>query len=352
MSDKELRVASQNGCLRSHIGKIFVGPYALEKELWRFASPNMFTVPLNRLLEKTEGTKFHESALAKKESSSTGASAKNPASESWGSGKYFDLSSGGDWKEPEIIVAQSSERNIDMGHKSIQKCAIFLEEGVESSLNGSVRSSKTFQAHRMYVELRRGAHVKFSLCFEKGHTMWSVLKFVLSEQASLEIFISSREVVAHRLELEIQLQGEGSSAIAEITHEGRRNQTFDSRTLQHHIACHTESHLKVKNALDDRAQSVFGGKIIIAESAAGAKASQKNQNLMLSPKTLAHSLPKLEIRSKDVECSHGAIVMPLDAGILFYMNSRGIDTITAKQILKKSFLGGAFSDEMNFGFVH
>jgi Fe-S cluster assembly protein SufD len=169
--------------------------------------------------------------------------------------------------------------------------------------------------------------------------MWSVLKFVLSEESSLEIFISSHGIVAHRLELEIQLKGEGSSATTEIIHEGRQNQIFDSRTLQHHIAGHTESHLKIKNALDDRAQSIFGGKIIIAESAVGAKASQKNQNLMLSEKTLAHSLPELEIRSKDIECSHGATVMPLDAEILFYMNSRGMDTVTAKQILKKSFLG-------------
>jgi hypothetical protein len=337
---KEPTITSRDERLGSaSIGEIFVRPYALEKELWRFASPNMFTVPLNRLLEKTEETKFRESTLAKKESSSTETSAKSPAAESWGSGKYFDLSSEEDWEEPKIILTQSGEQNIEIGHKSIQEYAVSIEEGVKSSLNGNVRSSEAFQAHRMHVELRRGAHVKFSLCFEKGHTMWSVLKFVLLEKASLEIFISSREVVAHRLELEIQLCGEGSSAIAEIIHEGRHSQIFDARTLQHHMACHTESHLKVKNALDDRAQSIFGGKIIIAESAAGAKASQKNQNLMLSPKALAHSLPELEIRSKDVECSHGATVMPLDAGVLFYMNSRGLDTDTAKQILKEAFLG-------------
>jgi Fe-S cluster assembly scaffold protein SufB len=254
------------------------------------------------------------------------------------------LSSEGNWEERKIIVTQSGEKKINMGRESIQKHAIFLEEGVKSSLNGNVRSSEIFQAHRMYVELRRGAHVKFSLCFEKGQTMWSVLKFVLSERTSLEIFISSREIVVHRLELEIQLRGEGSSAMAEIVHEGHQDQVFDARTLQHHIAGHTESHLKVKNALEDRSQSVFGGKIIMAESVMGAKASQKNQNLMLSEKALVHSLPELEIHSKDVECSHGATVMPLDAGILFYMNSRGMDTMTAKQILKEAFLGGNESE--------
>ena len=327
---------SQDERLRSGIGKTFVGPYALEKELWRFASPNTFTTPLNRLLKEAD---FSSASSAEEESFPSGNSIWNSVPESWGLGKYFDLSSGGDWEEQKIIMAQSGEKNIDVGRKSIQKRAILLEERVKSYLNGNIQSSKAFQAHRIHVELRRDAHVKFSLCFEKGHTMWSVLKFVLLEQSSLEIFISSRGVVTHRLELEIQLQGEGSSATAEIIHEGHQNQIFDSRTLQHHIAGHTESHLKIKNALDDRAQSIFGGKIIIAESAVGAKASQKNQNLMLSKKTLAHSLPELEIYSKDVECSHGAMVMPLDAEILFYMNSRGMDTVTAKQVLKKSFLG-------------
>jgi Fe-S cluster assembly scaffold protein SufB len=314
-----------------------VGPYVLEKELWRFADPDIFVSHFNRLLKKT---KFHKNATpAEKESFLVESSNQSPASEPWNSYKYFDLSSGRDWEEQKIIVTQSGEEPISMGHKSLQKSSILIEEGVESILKGNIQPSKVFQAHRIQVELRPGAHVKFFLNFTEGRMLWSVLKFVLWERSSLEIILSSREVIAHRLELEIQLQGKGSSAMAEILHEGRQNQIFDARTLQRHIACRTESHLKVKNALDDRAQSIFGGKIIMAESAMGAKASQKNQNLMLSEKTLAHSLPELEIHSKEVECSHGATIKPLEAGVLFYMYSRGIEARATKQLLKESFLG-------------
>jgi Fe-S cluster assembly protein SufD len=145
--------------------------------------------------------------------------------------------------------------------------------------------------------------------------------------------------MANRLELEIQLKGEMSSAMVEIKHLGDQDHLFDCRTKQYHVAPNTTSHLKVRTALDEQSRLVFGGKIVIAESAVGSKASQKNENLMLSGEALAHSLPELDIRSKEVECSHGATIAPLDEEILFYLASRGMNEILAKRLLKDAFLG-------------
>ncbi|MCB0319249.1 MAG: SufD family Fe-S cluster assembly protein, partial [Bdellovibrionales bacterium] len=47
--------------------------------------------------------------------------------------------------------------------------------------------------------------------------------------------------------------------------------------------------------------------------------------------------PQLKIWADDVKCSHGATVGQLDEQGLFYLMSRGIDKLTAKNILIRAF---------------
>jgi Fe-S cluster assembly protein SufD len=51
-----------------------------------------------------------------------------------------------------------------------------------------------------------------------------------------------------------------------------------------------------------------------------------------------NSKPQLEIFADDVKCSHGATIGQLDEKSLFYLKARGIDTNTAKHMLKAAFL--------------
>ncbi|MDR0445177.1 MAG: SufD family Fe-S cluster assembly protein [Puniceicoccales bacterium] len=300
--------------------------HPMAKEQWRFSSPETFGVPLGRLL-----------AEAKKEMTSP----EEDFCSQLGGNTYdwFDLCATGDWAEREIFLNRCGDVHWEDDDRSIWKYAFVVEEGMDIRSENCIRPVGAFQANRIFMELRRGAHVKFSLRFEECPTVLSVLKFVLCEQSSLEVFIFSQGVMASRLELEVQLKGEMSSAAVEIRHLGDQDHRFDCRTKQCHTAPHTTSHLKIRTVLDGQSRLVFGGKVVIAESAVGSKASQKNENLMLSGGALAHSLPELDIRSKEVECSHGATVVPLDEEVLFYMASRGIERDWAKRLLREAFLG-------------
>jgi len=57
----------------------------------------------------------------------------------------------------------------------------------------------------------------------------------------------------------------------------------------------------------------------------------------LSDKAQVHSLPKLEIATDDVKCSHGATIASLDPQQLFYLQSRGITKDQAEKMLIEGF---------------
>ena len=50
------------------------------------------------------------------------------------------------------------------------------------------------------------------------------------------------------------------------------------------------------------------------------------------------SNPQLEINCEDVKCSHGSTSGNLDKEALFYLRSRGILKLEAKQILVEGFI--------------
>jgi len=63
-----------------------------------------------------------------------------------------------------------------------------------------------------------------------------------------------------------------------------------------------------------------------------------NKNLLLGCNSQAISIPKLEVEADDVDCKHGAAVSKLDDEQIFYLQSRGIDYCSAKNILIDAFL--------------
>lgn len=110
-------------------------------------------------------------------------------------------------------------------------------------------------------------------------------------------------------------------------------QEFDQRTLQTHVAPNSRSDLLFKNALMDKARTIFSGLIIVEEDAQQTDAYQTNNNLMLSEDAEANSLPGLEIKANDVKCSHGATTGRIDESELFYFLARGIPRKTAQELM-------------------
>jgi Fe-S cluster assembly protein SufD len=89
--------------------------------------------------------------------------------------------------------------------------------------------------------------------------------------------------------------------------------------------------------LDDRAHGVFHGRIIVHKEAQKTDAKQTNRNLLLSDDAQIDTKPQLEILADDVKCTHGATIGQIEDEALFYLRTRGIDEVSARQILLLAF---------------
>jgi Fe-S cluster assembly protein SufD len=152
---------------------------------------------------------------------------------------------------------------------------------------------------------------------------------------SLNLHLGSRY---SRFESLSRLVGEGGRSDLLAVAAAKHQQEFDARTLQDHVSPHTASDLLYKNALDDRARTIFGGLIRVEPHAHFTDAYQKVRNLLLSDDAEANSMPGLEILADDVRCTHGATSGQIDEDQMFYLRSRGIPTKTAQRLLVTGFL--------------
>lgn len=118
----------------------------------------------------------------------------------------------------------------------------------------------------------------------------------------------------------------------------KTKQSMDHQTSIRHKVAYCESHERFKGIIDDQASGAFNGKVFVYPDAQKTNAYQQNDTLVLSRHAVMNSKPQLEIFADDVKCSHGATIGQLDHKAMFYLKARGIDTATARHMLKAAFL--------------
>ena len=177
-----------------------------------------------------------------------------------------------------------------------------------------------------------------------------VIQQLGSATVSLEHHVSNADQQAHvvsgvaafggsyaRTRADFRLIGRGASGDLLSAYFGDGSQMLDFRTFQEHDAPDTTSRLLFKGAVTGEAQSVYTGLIRVSENAPGTNAFQTNRNLKLSDGAWAYSVPNLEIEQNDVSCSHASTVGEIDEDQRFYLESRGVPTTTAEQLLVSGF---------------
>ena len=114
-------------------------------------------------------------------------------------------------------------------------------------------------------------------------------------------------------------------------------QEYDQRTFQHHGARDTYSDLLFKNTLFGKAKTIFSGLIFVDDGAHGTDAYQTCRNLMMTNECEANSMPGLEINADDVKCSHGSTSARVSDEEIFYLQARGIDAKSARNLVAQGF---------------
>ncbi|MCB1169742.1 MAG: SufD family Fe-S cluster assembly protein [Leptospiraceae bacterium] len=125
---------------------------------------------------------------------------------------------------------------------------------------------------------------------------------------------------------------------------GRAAQFHDMEMEISHEADHCDSTLHYKTVLKDRAHSVFNGSLVAPPHIRQINSHQTNNNIVLSKKARAESMPRLIIQSEDVSCEHGATVGDLDEQALYFLQCRGIPLESARRILIEGFMEEILSE--------
>ena len=113
---------------------------------------------------------------------------------------------------------------------------------------------------------------------------------------------------------------------------------IDVHTYQKHAAPHTTSDLLYRNVLTDRSRTVWRGMIEVVKDAQHVDAYQKNDNLLLSKRARADTIPGLEILADEVRCTHGATGGQIDPEQIYYLMSRGLPQHWAEEVIVSGFL--------------
>ncbi len=156
--------------------------------------------------------------------------------------------------------------------------------------------------------------------------------------AQMEHLTSHPGAVWARQETMCDVTGAGADVQLFSANSLSGHKKLDQRTYQNHVSRGAASNLAYANVLNDTADSVFSGMIMVAQGAHDTSAYQSNRNLLLSPKAEANSIPGLEILADGVQCSHGTAVSAISEEELFYLLSRGIPERIAKEMIARGFL--------------
>jgi len=133
------------------------------------------------------------------------------------------------------------------------------------------------------------------------------------------------------------MAGEGSECLINGLFIGVERQHLDNYMLVEHASPHCSSRQFYNGILSGRSHGVFHGRIIVHKDAQKTDAKQTNRNLLLSDSARIDTKPQLEIYADDVKCTHGATIGQIEEEQLFYLRSRGIDEVAARNTLLYAF---------------
>jgi Fe-S cluster assembly protein SufD len=165
--------------------------------------------------------------------------------------------------------------------------------------------------------------------------------FTVGAKARLSTFNMTSGGGLSRYQGYLTFAGEGSEVSANGVNLLNGRQHADTTLFLDHAVPNCASREVFRAVIDDRAHSVFQGRIIVKPDAQKTDAKMMTRALLLSDEAEADNKPELEIFADDVTCGHGATTGALDESLLFYLRARGLSEKEAQALLIQAFVGEA-----------
>ncbi len=257
----------------------------------------------------------------------------------WQGGYVLHVPKGVRVEEPlRVYIRLSEDQHADMSHILLiaeeDSQIVILEDNASANPDaggfhcGAVEIFAGQNANVTYVQVQRWNRQVWNFASQRA---------VISKDAQLCWVTATFGSRLSKLNQAVMLEGNGAHAqLLGLAFTDAR-QHLDVSTAQEHASPYTSSDLLYRTVLKDRSQTAWGGNIYVYPAANYTDAYQKNDNLLLSERAHADTLPGLEIEAHEVRCTHGATAGPIDADQIFYLMSRGIPYAQAEKLIVDGF---------------
>jgi len=118
----------------------------------------------------------------------------------------------------------------------------------------------------------------------------------------------------------------------------QENQTQDTGSKMMHLAPNTSSNVISKSISMQGGKTNYRGLVYVASGADNCKSHVECHSLILDKKSLAGTLPQMDIRNSTAEATHEASVSKLEDEKLFYLRSRGLTEAEARSLIVSGFI--------------
>lgn len=253
-------------------------------------------------------------------------------------GVFIEVPEGSAVEDPLVIEVQgSSEGTASFPHISV-KVGTNAEVRILLVYRSAV-GKRLLMVPEVFLDVADGGNLRFLAVQSLDHAASNVVhqRVRLGRDATSRLGEVGLGGDLGRLDLGVNLEGDGSSSDVVGLYFGEGTQTLDYRMVINHSGRNTTSDVFLKGALEDDSQSVFTGLLRIEKGAQKTSTFETNRNLVLSENAKAHSVPNLEILCDDVVCGHGSSVGPLEEEHLYYLMSRGLHKERAERLLIRGF---------------
>lgn len=204
---------------------------------------------------------------------------------------------------------------------------------------GRLNGKAPFISTLFEMEVGAGSHVQLSEVQNLGPHVEGLMRRFIQAQQDARVDLTVFHLGGSRIQARIVTDCIGRGSHFEILGglRGDENQVLDAWVTSQHSVSDTSSNTRFYSVMADSARSVFNGLIRIPQEGVRTDASQRNFNMLLSPKAIIDTLPKLEIATDEVKCAHGAAISPIQTDQLVYLQSRGIPQQEAELMIVNGF---------------
>ncbi|MGH6737992.1 MAG: Fe-S cluster assembly protein SufD [Bradyrhizobium sp.] len=208
----------------------------------------------------------------------------------------------------------------------------------------AVDGAKAYQAHdAVLLSIGDGAELTQVRLMADGADAVNITSAIIAIGARVKfnLFNMTAGGAVSRFQGFVTMAGERSELNVNGVNLLKGTQHGDTSLVVDHAVPHCTSREVFRAVIDDRAHSVFQGRIIVRPHAQKTDGKMMTRALLLSDEAEADNKPELEIFADDVTCGHGATAGALDESLLFYLRARGLPEKAAQGLLIQAFVGEA-----------